>query len=106
MDFYFEARPALGRDGAILFFPEAGFLDLTAGLAAAARTGSPAGSPVAAFSTFPPPDRAMSAKSLLLATERAFSAAMSSVEANSSRCLINSHDLPGSALESCHADFP
>src|ERR1700676_5358563 len=53
----------------------------------------PEGSPVAAFSTSPPPSRAMSARNLWLRTERGASAVISFFEAYLSRCLMSSQDL-------------
>ena len=52
------------------------------------------GSPVAAFSTSPPPSRAISARSLLLTIERGFSIVTSFVDVYWSRCLMSSHDFP------------
>src|SRR5215469_18894837 len=52
------------------------------------------GSPVSAFAVFPPSSRAISARRRLLKTDRGSLLVMSSVEANRSRCLIRSQDLP------------
>src|SRR5450432_4586386 len=52
-----------------------------------------AGSPVAAFSTSPPPSFAICDSRRLEIAERGFSCAMTMLEAKSSRCLINSHDV-------------
>src|ERR1700737_1343182 len=52
------------------------------------------GSPVAAFSTSPPPSRAISASRRFETAERGIASATSvSAEANSSRCLINSQEV-------------
>src|ERR1700736_1150020 len=52
------------------------------------------GSPVAAFSTSPPPSRAISASRRFETAERGISLATStSAEANSSRCLISSQEV-------------
>src|SRR5277367_1271735 len=69
--------------------------------AATAFFGLYPGSPVAAFSTSPPPSRAISARSLLLTMERGFSMAISFVEVNGSRCLISSHDFPELLPQPC-----
>jgi hypothetical protein len=56
-------------------------LALATGFAAGLRAGfAPAGSPVAAFATSPPPSSAICASSRLLTIDRGFSAVMSAVD--------------------------
>src|SRR5580658_1089979 len=77
------------------------FADVGVFFAVTAFFGLKPGSPVAAFSTSPPPSRAISARSLLLTMECGFSMATSFVEVYWSRCLISSHDFPELLPQPC-----